>query len=143
MSTLMDFEKENEAQIYEHYLVHAMQEKICEIMNRKKVSKTELAKKMKITKSEVSRLLGEGRNLSIKTVAKIFFALGEELDLATKSETQKISETYAAEVSKGSQAYLWHSTDVSIEPKAVKRSGFPVRVRVNGFYKHPRYAYAK
>lgn len=143
MSTLMDFEKENEAQIYEHYLVHALQEKICEIMNRKKVSKTDLAKRMKVTKSEVSRLLGEGRNLSIKTVAKIFFALGEELELKTKSETKRISATYAVEVNKGSRVPLWHSSDVSIEPKVAKHGPFHVPVRVNGFYKKPGYPYEK
>lgn len=141
MSTLMDFEKENEAQIYEHYLVHAMQEKICEIMNRKKVSKTDLAKKMNVSKSEVSRLLGEGRNLNLRTIAKIFFALGEELEIKAKSDTKKITETYWKESRTISQ--IWQSTDVSIHERVDKQKVFHMDKRIRYSLNYSRKIYAK
>lgn len=138
MSTLMDFEKENEAQIYEHYVVHALQEKICEIMNKKGISKTELAKKMKVSKSEVSRLLGEGRNLNLKTIAKIFFSLGEELDIKARSETKKVAKLQPAEVSKGLQPIQWHSADVVIGPRVAKHDIFHAKGNANSFYRKTR-----
>lgn len=91
MSTLMKIEKKNRSLVHEKYLRLEIVEKIFEIMEAKGIKQIDLAKKMNISKSQVSRLLTDDRNLTLSSVAKIFFALEEELAILTKSEKKLIS----------------------------------------------------
>lgn len=86
MSTLMRFEQKNESLVQERYLQLEIMEKIFEIMERKGITQTDLAKKMNLSKSQISRLLADDRNLTLSSVSRIFSALGEKLAILTKSE---------------------------------------------------------
>ncbi len=86
MSTLMDFAKKNKALVSEHFLRLQVVEKFFEIMEEKKITQSQLAKKMKLSKSQISRLLSDDRNLTLSSIARIFFALGEEVEIITKSQ---------------------------------------------------------
>ena len=86
MAKLNEIEKEREQEIYQSYLCNALLDKVCETMNKKNISNTQLATLMGISKSEVSRLLSNNRNLTVKMVARIFYALGEKVKITTQSE---------------------------------------------------------
>ena len=88
MSVLMNFEKKNEALVHEKYLRLELVEKIFELMEKKGFTQSKLAKKMDLSKSQISRLLADDRNLTITSIAKLFAALGEELSVMTKTEAQ-------------------------------------------------------
>ena len=81
--------KENACEIYQHHLAYSFLDKICEIMDEKNINQKELAKKMGLSQSQISRLLGGDGNFTIKTLAKLFFALDEEIKILTKSEYKK------------------------------------------------------
>lgn len=74
MSTLQKFKEKNESLVYEYYLQHALLEKIFEIMKKKRIKQSDLAKRLKVSKSQVFRLLAE-RNMNVKTLARIFMTL--------------------------------------------------------------------
>ena len=82
--------KRRKLQISHSYLSLVILDKVCELMNEKNITNSKLARRMKISTSEVSRLLSDNRNLTIKTIAKLFYALGEELEVVTSSELTKI-----------------------------------------------------
>jgi len=92
MSTLMDFEKKNEELISESYFRLSVIEKIFEIMERKKINQTDLAKRMNLSKSQVSRLLSDDRNLTLLSISKIFMAMEEEPAILSKSELNDLSK---------------------------------------------------
>lgn len=45
---------------------------------------------MGVTKSAISRILDEDRNLTIKKIAEIFYHLGEDLEVITRSELDEL-----------------------------------------------------
>lgn len=94
MANLNELKKKFEDKFYQSYLSNSFLEKICEIMEKKNITNTELAEKMGVSKSQISRLLSDNRNLTVKTLAKLFFFLGEELEVITKSEFHAIKCSY-------------------------------------------------
>jgi plasmid maintenance system antidote protein VapI len=62
-------------------LILEVTERICEIMENENISRIELAKRMGKTKGFVSHLLGGGRNLTLKSVGSILFALGYKFEI--------------------------------------------------------------
>lgn len=116
MSRLMNLEKEDPSLVSEHYLIHSMQEKICELMAIKGITKTKLAHLVGVSKSEISRLLSEDRNLNLRTVAKIFSALGEELKVLTQSEYSGLARSYT--IDKTSAQVQWHIQRVEFQKTA-------------------------
>ncbi|MFH2002319.1 MAG: hypothetical protein ABIK28_21790 [Planctomycetota bacterium] len=69
-------------------------EKICEMMSNQGVTKSDLAKKLDLTKGYITQVL-DGRNLTLKTIATLFWALDARvtinyrpLDLAPDSPLQ-------------------------------------------------------
>ena len=67
------------------------QEKIAELMENSNTSKTELAKLLNQSKSHVTELLSEGRNLTLKTFARVCFHLNAEVGFNTCSIGTKYS----------------------------------------------------
>ncbi|MCD4786136.1 MAG: helix-turn-helix transcriptional regulator [Candidatus Eremiobacteraeota bacterium] len=65
-------------------------EKICEIMKEKGINRTELARRMGVDKSYVTRLLGGPPNITIETLMKIAIAL--ETDIRVELGTSVIKE---------------------------------------------------
>jgi len=53
-------------------------ERVCELMKQKNISQTELANRMGVKKSNVSRMLDGHRNLTIRTLAHMLFVLDSE-----------------------------------------------------------------
>jgi len=122
----MRIEKKNETLVHEKYLRLEIIEKIFEIMEEKRIKQTDLARKMKISKSQVSRLLADDRNLTLSSVAKIFAALGEELAILTKSE-----EVSLAEQSKKTQSVI--HLNVSYEKMPSVMGTNPIVPSGNGY----------
>ena len=90
MASLNKIKKNRGSNIYQSYLSNAFLEKICEIMDKKNISNTKLASLMGVSKSEVSRLLSDNRNLTVKMLARIFYALDEKLEIMTASELSSL-----------------------------------------------------
>lgn len=57
---------------------------IQKVMNEKKVSRSELAKRLGCTPANVTQMLSENSNLRLDTVAKIFHALGDRCVLQSE-----------------------------------------------------------
>jgi len=54
-------------------------EMLCELMGEKQVSRSTLAKRLGLSKGSVSQMLNGDRNLTIKTISDVLFALDERL----------------------------------------------------------------
>lgn len=80
VAELLEPQDKNEEEVYAiEKLVGNMQAEIMEAMEVSGVTKSDLAERMGINKSRVSHLLGDkARNITLATVARVFFALGQE-----------------------------------------------------------------
>ena len=67
-------------------LILEVTEKVCEVLEKAGVSRQELARRMGRSKGFVTQLLGGGRNLTLRTLADISFALGRKLRLDLTGE---------------------------------------------------------
>ena len=74
-----EWDFENDPCFYEELALLEAQETIASLMKDKEVSKTELARRLGQSKSHITELLSEGRNLTLKTLGRICFFLGAEL----------------------------------------------------------------
>jgi DNA-binding phage protein len=72
-------EAEEDLLIDAHFLIE-------EIMRQKGIDRTTLAKAMGLSRPRLSQLLGPDANPTVKTLGRIFAALGEEISFARKSE---------------------------------------------------------
>jgi transcriptional regulator with XRE-family HTH domain len=59
-------------------------EKICEYMERENVSRSELAKRLDVSKGWITQILSGGRNLTLRTLSDVADALGYEVKLRFK-----------------------------------------------------------
>ena len=73
----------NDPLFYEELAILKAQEKIAELMKNNNTSKTELAESLNQSKAHVTELLSDGRNLTLKTFARICFHLNAEIDFQT------------------------------------------------------------
>ena len=62
-------------------LIMEVTETLCELLNKEKVSRKELADRLGKSKGFISQLLGGGRNLTLRTVADILHVLGYRVAL--------------------------------------------------------------
>jgi transcriptional regulator with XRE-family HTH domain len=62
-------------------LILEVTETLCELLEKEKISRKELADRLGKTKGFVSQLLGGGRNLTLRTVADILHVLGYKVVL--------------------------------------------------------------
>jgi transcriptional regulator with XRE-family HTH domain len=71
-------------------LIMEVTETLCELLEKEKVSRKELAERLGKTKGFVSQLLNGGRNLTLRTVADILHVLGYRVSLTPqKTKTRK------------------------------------------------------
>jgi transcriptional regulator with XRE-family HTH domain len=71
-------------------LIMEVTETLCELLEKEKVSRKELADRLGKSKGFVSQLLNGGRNLTLRTVADILYVLGYKVTLVPhKVEIQK------------------------------------------------------
>ena len=96
----MNMKKEPEKTLLEEYLedpefaklmaqgdlIMEVTETICELLEKEKVSRKELADRLGKTKGFVSQLLNGGRNLTLRTVADILHVLGYKVVLMPYKE---------------------------------------------------------
>jgi transcriptional regulator with XRE-family HTH domain len=73
-------------------LIMEVTETICELLEKEKVSRKELAERLGKSKGFVSQLLNGGRNLTLRTVADILHVLGYKVSLMTFKEEPKRQE---------------------------------------------------
>ncbi len=69
---------------YEEVAVLSAQETIAELMQNSKTTRTQLAKLLNRSKAHVTGLLSNGRNLTLRTFARVCFHLGMEVDFKTR-----------------------------------------------------------
>jgi len=70
-------------------LIMEVTETICELLEKEKISRKELADRLGKTKGFVSQLLNGGRNLTLRTVADILHVLGYKVSLSPYKEVRK------------------------------------------------------
>lgn len=75
----VDYSKSPE--LYEELALTAAQEVISAALEREGITRSELAKRLGRTRAAVTRLLADGRNLTMRSVGRILFHLGEQVQL--------------------------------------------------------------
>ena len=78
-------------------LILEVTETICNILEKEKISRKELADRLGKTKGFVSQLLNGGRNLTLRTVADILHVLGYKVSLTPHKEEVKRQESNVIE----------------------------------------------
>ena len=82
-------------------LVFSVQVALQRAMNRKGVSNKELAERLGMTPARVSQIFAsKGPNMTVRTIAKIAYALGEDFELVSKSDMRRHVPTGQAEAYK-------------------------------------------
>jgi plasmid maintenance system antidote protein VapI len=67
-------------------LIMEVTETLCELLDKEKISRKELAERLGKSKGFVSQLLNGGRNLTLRTVADILHVLGYKVALTPYRE---------------------------------------------------------
>ena len=78
-------------------LIMEVTETLCELLEKEKVSRKELADRLGKTKGFVSQLLGGGRNLTLRTVGDILHVLGYKVSLNYQREGKQSRDTKVIE----------------------------------------------
>jgi transcriptional regulator with XRE-family HTH domain len=66
------------------YFIADVQYAIQKVMNLRRVSRSELAKRLGCSKANITRLLSEDANITVETVARIFHALEDEARISSR-----------------------------------------------------------
>lgn len=74
-------------------LIMEVTETICELLEKEKISRKELANRLGKSKGFVSQLLNGGRNLTLRTVADILHVLGYKVTLKHHKEGEERQES--------------------------------------------------
>jgi DNA-binding phage protein len=111
---------------------------ISSVMNKSKVSRAELARRMGKSEQHVSQLFSSGANPTIKTIARIFFALGDECFISSKQLDAVAHErqrpcSWAMVVSRPEThtacAAVYHFGSLQQRPTPYRHEQFPFDVR--------------
>jgi transcriptional regulator with XRE-family HTH domain len=73
-------------------LILEVTETLCELLEKEKISRKELADRLGKTKGFVSQVLNGGRNLTLRTVADILHVLGYKVTLTPYKEDEPRQE---------------------------------------------------
>ena len=73
-------------------LILEVTETLCELLEKEKISRKELADRLGKSKGFVSQLLNGGRNLTLRTVADILHVLGYKVSLTPYKEGEQRPE---------------------------------------------------
>lgn len=100
MVKFFDLENKELEQAYlEEGFIGDIQIEITRMLSEKRVSRSELARRLKISPAAVSQMLGDGgANLTSRTIARAYIALGEEAAICTKRELKKLREVSDANI---------------------------------------------
>lgn len=100
-------------------LIMEVTETLCELLEKEKISRKELADRLGKTKGFVSQLLNGGRNLTLRTVADIIHVLGYKVSLAPYKEARQRQKSNVIEfktrqsLNKNKPVQNWGSLEVS------------------------------
>jgi len=103
-------------------LIMEVTETLCELLEREKVSRKELADRLGKTKGFISQLLNGGRNLTLRTVADILHVLGYKVSLKPYKEAGESQKSNVIELktrqdlSKEKPCYKWEPLEASFNP---------------------------
>jgi DNA-binding transcriptional ArsR family regulator len=94
MVKFFDFDdKELEQAYLEEGFISDVQIDIVRMLSEKHVSRSELARRLKVSPASVTQMLGDGgANLTSRTIARAYLALNEEAAICTKRELKKLRE---------------------------------------------------
>ncbi|NLE29843.1 MAG: helix-turn-helix transcriptional regulator [Phycisphaerae bacterium] len=76
----------------EEELILECTELICKLMEEKQLSRSQLAQKLGKSKGHITQLLDGRRNMELRTIADIFFAMDSKIELKAKSLTSNEEE---------------------------------------------------
>lgn len=91
-------DRENHRLVEQEYLILTATEKICEWMEENDVSRTQLADRIGKTPAYVSQLLSGSRNMTLRTLADLAFALDRRVELQDVRLRNETLETEFEEV---------------------------------------------
>lgn len=86
-------DRENLRLVEQEYLILTATEKICEWMEENDVSRTQLADRIGKTPAYVSQLLSGSRNMTLRTLADLAFALDRRVELQDARLQTELQET--------------------------------------------------
>ncbi len=104
---LTDWVKSSESSqllLAEEELILSVTEQIWELLEKKGLTKSDLAEHMGKSRSQVSQVLSGSRNMTLRTLADIAFALGERVSInfektqKPKDDWQKVNNIYTNNV---------------------------------------------
>jgi transcriptional regulator with XRE-family HTH domain len=79
-------------------LIMEVTETLCELLEKEKISRKELADRLGKSKGFISQLLNGGRNLTLRTVADILHVLGYRASLTPFKEGEQRQESNVSEL---------------------------------------------
>jgi transcriptional regulator with XRE-family HTH domain len=103
-------------------LILEVTETICDLLEKEKVTRKELADRLRKSKGFVSQLLNGGRNLTLRTVADNFHVLGYKVTLTARKEEVKRQESNVLEF-KSRQTLHKKKPIADWKPLEVSRAG--------------------
>lgn len=99
MGSFFDFsDEELQAAYAEEAFIADIQYDISRMLKEQAVTRSELARRLRVSPAMVSQMLGDGgSNLTSRTIARIYRALGEEPSICAKRHLGEAATTYEAE----------------------------------------------
>jgi transcriptional regulator with XRE-family HTH domain len=89
-------------------LIMEVTETICDLLEKEKISRKELAERLGKSKGFVSQLLNGGRNLTLRTVADILHVLGYKISLSPYKKGEQVQECNIIEFQPWNTRYKEH-----------------------------------
>lgn len=80
----------------EESVIADVQYEICRLMKEGGVSRAELARRLAVSAPYVTQLLNDDANLTLRTVARVFDALGDAVVICAKSSMKRVDSTSRA-----------------------------------------------
>lgn len=117
----------NSPEFAEEKLVASVQSLLQQALEERGMSRSDLAKKMGVSKARISQMFSDSQNFTLRLVAAAFFALGEEIKISrpTKLEFKSMDggdcdhdlsfERKIAEITHGFE-WLGEKSAISIQP---------------------------
>jgi transcriptional regulator with XRE-family HTH domain len=98
----------------EENLLIDLQFAIQEMMSEQNISRSELANKAGISKARVSQILSNEANPTVKSIARLFHALGERVGVSRKPLVEKTFESAPKIKSGANQDWKWSESNGEI-----------------------------
>lgn len=94
-------------------------ERVCELMLERGISRAELAKRLRVTKGRVTRLLSGNANMTLHTLSDAYFALGRAVEISDCVISKSLLEApcvFELEYAPSSPKVKWTTPSPPTEP---------------------------